>query len=407
MTQEVLNKNLIEALKKSDIKTVEKLIETGADVNAKDKDGGTALMYAARNGHTKTVEKLIELGADVNSKDKFGGTALIWVARNGRTENVEKLVELGADVNARDNGGWTALHWAAGHTETVEKLVELGADVNARDKSGWTALMHAASNGRTKTVEKLVELGADVNAKDKDGNTALIWAARNGCTETMKKLIELGADVNARDKSGWTALSSSVFENNIQIVERFIAMDKCSLEDIKAAEQLGKESKAFNQLRKAVGKREEKIKKVSLTAGVLKSDLEQLKEFEKYVDPDTRRIIVDALKENEQIKAIKSDVNAIKEIDCKYFDDENIRTALKETLKERAYCLIEKGKSREKIRSELELSDMFVKGKLAENKERNKIMEERKEEDRKYANDFIERIFEQNISGGKNGREAK
>ena len=105
------------------------LIDAGADVNIKDKDGSTALMWASDNGHTETVKLLIDAGADVNIKNKYGRTALMWASRCNRKETVKLLIDAGADVNAKDEDGWTALIWASrcGHAETVKLLIDAGA----------------------------------------------------------------------------------------------------------------------------------------------------------------------------------------------------------------------------------------------------------------------------------------
>jgi ankyrin repeat protein len=62
---------------------VKALIDKGADVNAKDKDGQTALMLAAGGGYTEIVKALIEKGADVNAKNNTGDTALSLAKKGG------------------------------------------------------------------------------------------------------------------------------------------------------------------------------------------------------------------------------------------------------------------------------------------------------------------------------------
>ena len=71
------------------------------------------LLDAATNGHTETVTALLAQGADVNAQDKYGATALILAAQNGYAETVETLSAKGADASVKNNAGWTALMIAA------------------------------------------------------------------------------------------------------------------------------------------------------------------------------------------------------------------------------------------------------------------------------------------------------
>ena len=87
------------------------------------------LIDAAKGNNIKGVREEIKLGADVNAKDKYGDTALILAAWYGYTEVAKLLLAAGADVNAKDNGGYTALIWAAyyGHAEIAKMLRDAGA----------------------------------------------------------------------------------------------------------------------------------------------------------------------------------------------------------------------------------------------------------------------------------------
>jgi ankyrin repeat protein len=105
-------------------KIVKALLKDGADVNAKDHEGRTALMFAAINSHRTTVKILLDQGADVNARAKDGGTALMLAACGDAIEIVQMLLDKGADGRGRftETSG-TALSIAKRHDRT--KIVDL------------------------------------------------------------------------------------------------------------------------------------------------------------------------------------------------------------------------------------------------------------------------------------------
>ncbi|MCK4319154.1 ankyrin repeat domain-containing protein [Candidatus Micrarchaeota archaeon] len=93
-----LNEKLLKASKKGDTEEVELLLKKGADINAKDVNGKTALMWAAGYGPIEIAELLIEKGADVNARNEYGQTALMWATMYGHKKIVELLIQKGVDV---------------------------------------------------------------------------------------------------------------------------------------------------------------------------------------------------------------------------------------------------------------------------------------------------------------------
>jgi ankyrin repeat protein len=85
------------------------------------------------------------MGAEVNATDKQGMTALMWACKTGRLDVVQALISKGAEVNAGERFGRTRLMWASeeGHLDVVQTLLAMGAEVNATDKLDRTALAHA------------------------------------------------------------------------------------------------------------------------------------------------------------------------------------------------------------------------------------------------------------------------
>jgi hypothetical protein len=150
------------------------------DLIVKGLDGSTELMDACFMGSQKVAKLLIEgdltfkglvgtsaltasmEGVDVNERDNEGSTALMYAAWQGQTEVAQLLIDAGADVNARSYYGWTALMSASyhGNTEIAQLLLDYGADVTIKDNSGNTALEIALEMGQTELAELLREAGA-------------------------------------------------------------------------------------------------------------------------------------------------------------------------------------------------------------------------------------------------------
>lgn len=101
------------------------------------------LWAPAAEGDTAAIERYIEAGADLNAKEPAGGsTPLIIAAIFGQTEAARLLIENGAEVDIKNNDGTTALSAAAFfcHPETLKLLIENGANVNTTSSTGSTPL---------------------------------------------------------------------------------------------------------------------------------------------------------------------------------------------------------------------------------------------------------------------------
>lgn len=163
--------------------------------------GRTALMRAVRAGGLAEVSAALG-GADVNAADVDGETALHHAARRGEVEVVRLLVAAGARVDARNRYACTPLHVAAraNGAEVVQALLDGGAAVATADIFGATALHVAAEAGRGESVSRLLERGALREARDIDGNTPLHCAARAGRGDAAARLIGAGADRRATNR---------------------------------------------------------------------------------------------------------------------------------------------------------------------------------------------------------------
>jgi ankyrin repeat protein len=260
------------AIRANDLARLGAILKEGVSANTADERGLTPLMYAAVAGSADAMRVLIDAGADVNAKNAFGSTALMWsvtdirkvkalvehdanvnaASKAGRTplllaamsdksaEIVRLLIAKGADVKAVDAPHFTTLNAATigNDTETIRIFIDAGVDVNAPGGPGLTPLINAAANGNAAAVKMLLAKGAKVNAVSADSLgevkngpvalgkwTPLIAAAPAGSAEMVTSLLDAGAGVNAKDVRGMTPLMLAVAtdHSNIKVVQALLA----------------------------------------------------------------------------------------------------------------------------------------------------------------------------------------
>ena len=154
--------NLHEAVRKDDLVAVQSLLDSGANVNATDDVGMSALNFAAGRGNLAVAQVLLNAGSEVDPVAINGFTPLLGSATYGHAEMAKMLIDHGASLEAREfNGEETALHLAArkGHAKVVRILIEAGADVNAKDNMNATPLFGARHYGHHETAELIRRSG--------------------------------------------------------------------------------------------------------------------------------------------------------------------------------------------------------------------------------------------------------
>jgi ankyrin repeat protein len=226
---------------------VRDLVRAGANLDAVNRYGESALSLAVRDGNASLLEFLLQSGADPAAAERAlpdGQTLAMLAARTGSTAALKALSSHGAiDVNATEKRTeTTALMWAAldDRADALRFLLGLGADPNLRSKrtdyphlgngvlltapepgvtyvgqtplqrGGWTALMYAARSGALEAVGALAEARADLNARDPLGESALALAIINGHWQVVDALLDAGADPNVADDAGSTPLYAAV-----------------------------------------------------------------------------------------------------------------------------------------------------------------------------------------------------
>ena len=153
-------------IKRGEVERVREVVEADPTVLAlrEAKLASPPLVWAARHGRVEVMEVLLELGAGLEERDRNGNTELIAAARYSQPGAVVHLLRAGADPRARARGtNITALHQAAfnGLAECVGPLVEAGGELDAQTTDGWTPLYAASRMGRVEAVRELLAHGAD------------------------------------------------------------------------------------------------------------------------------------------------------------------------------------------------------------------------------------------------------
>ncbi len=185
------------------------------------------LISAAGSGDDYRVKGLLAQGADPNARNDNGHTALMIASVNGHLGVVHSLLRAGADMNLESPLGWTVLDFAKqyNHPNIISLLSQRTRKASPQAPpakqpvvTGNEALTKAAFNGDPYRVNQLLNSGADPNSRNDNGHTALMMASINGNTEVVKALLKYGADKNLRSRVGWTALDFAKQYNHTSLL---------------------------------------------------------------------------------------------------------------------------------------------------------------------------------------------
>lgn len=186
--------NLIEAAGRGDLVIFEMMLGMGANPDAANYGGNSAILQAAYHERRDMVRRLIDFKVDVNRKGRLGYTPLGIAASHADDKIVDMLIAAGANLNVRDDAGGTPLLNAIryGRDRNVHSLLAAGADADMAGSGGEVPLMQAAELGRLDYVDLLLSKGAHVwNAPD-----ALYYAIYEGHDEVARRLIKAGSNLH-------------------------------------------------------------------------------------------------------------------------------------------------------------------------------------------------------------------
>jgi ankyrin repeat protein len=212
----------------NDLKTVEILLNAGADVNLKNKKYENTL-FAVVKGHksNQMIQLLYDNGIDLEATDEFDNTALMIAYSNSKhknfeqeaaQENVELLISLGASTSRLLEIDFI-YDARNGDNDKVTKFIQDGGNINCKVLNGCSALMGAIDSNKIDTLNLLLCEGALFT----DATNAFIYAVSLGYKNVVERLIEVGIDVNIPNSvNGVFALSKAVEKNNLYLVSMLL-----------------------------------------------------------------------------------------------------------------------------------------------------------------------------------------
>ncbi|MGD2095837.1 MAG: ankyrin repeat domain-containing protein [Phycisphaerales bacterium] len=126
-------------------------------------EANESLRQAVVWGNADQVRSLLSDGADINARDRIGGTPLHAAVQNRHLELIELLIDEGADINAKNNTGQTPLHLAVDYSQQdiAELLIEKGADINITTNRRENALTMARRRRNSEMEQFLLQHGAE------------------------------------------------------------------------------------------------------------------------------------------------------------------------------------------------------------------------------------------------------
>ncbi len=185
---------------RGDPRTLNETLSAGANVDATDARGQTALLLAVQGGHTTVARLLLDRGASVNTQAANQDTPWLLAGALGRTEILERMLSSGPDLSIRNRFGGTALIPACerGHVETVRLLtLRTKIDLNHINDPGWTCLLEIVILGgggprHQETAKVVLDAGADPTLADRQGVTPLAHARARGQAEVARLIGAAG-----------------------------------------------------------------------------------------------------------------------------------------------------------------------------------------------------------------------
>lgn len=219
---------LFAAVAEENLPAIRALLKKGADINARTIEAGlTPLMIAVKMNRTNSIRYLLMKGAKVNLQNKEGRTALHYAAINDLLKVFELLIQSGAKINLKDKDGKIATDYV-NLGQQNKYFLTLAQSVE--DYNGL--LIDLVEAGNTVGVIFLIEKGAEINQVNANGDTPLIIATRKKDSKMVGLLLAQGVSIEPKNKQGIDAFTMAVNNNDYSsavLIETAIISKELSL----------------------------------------------------------------------------------------------------------------------------------------------------------------------------------
>ncbi|KAL1509531.1 hypothetical protein ABEB36_004246 [Hypothenemus hampei] len=217
-------KRFLDYVQNGQVEKITKMCSKGLDPNFHCQETGETPLTIATGikKPAKVLMALVNGGAILDYRTKDGSTALHRAVEHRSLEALKTLLELGASPNYKDNKGLTPLYFTINpqvDPEFTETLLHDHANTGAADMQGWQEVHQACKHGLLKHLEHLLFYGADMNAKNAPGNTPLHVCAVNGQESCARQLLFRGADRQALNYANQTPCQVAVIAGNMELAE--------------------------------------------------------------------------------------------------------------------------------------------------------------------------------------------
>ena len=214
---------LMHAVSRGQYKTVQKLLDLGADVNLLNGQQRSVLHLAVMRRDAKMLDLILAANPSLDQVDSGGSTPVVTAIYYGAPNLAKKLLDAGCNASQKNSNGQTLAHIAAsyGYNEILKRAIKAGVSVSDVDSNGTTVFMSLCQRGQLELVKE--HFNADVIARlDNQRQSCLTLAVSSGNIKLVNYICENSELENIVDQYGNTSLTTACRLNNLSMVEALL-----------------------------------------------------------------------------------------------------------------------------------------------------------------------------------------